>query len=149
MIMKSLTYVYSGRYFSEGEAQQSFPDIDSKHPLYATVEQAVRIGVLEPSDPFKVEDVLTRQEFAEWSIRALDLEKAAQYGNIYKLNFADANTIQSNYAGYIALAHEMGLLVAQENKINATGNVTYADLAVSIIRLAHKVTEKDDNHYYW
>lgn len=149
MIMKSLTYVYSGRYFGEGEAQQSFPDIDSKHPLYATVEQAVRIGVLEPSDHFKVEDVLTRQEFAEWSIRALDLEKAAQYSNIYKLNFADANTIQPSYAGYIALSNEMGLLVAQDNKINATGSVTYADLAVSIIRLAHKITEKDDNHYYW
>lgn len=149
MIMKSLTYVYSGRYFGEGEAQQSFPDIDLKHPLYATVEQAVRIGILEPSDHFKVEDVLTRQEFAEWSIRALDLEKAAQYSNIYKLNFADANTIQPSYTGYIALANEMGLLVAQDNKINATGNVTYADLAVSIIRLAHKITEKDDNHYYW
>ena len=149
MIMKSLTYVYAGRYFGEGEAQQSFQDIDSKHPLYATVEQAVRIGVLEPSDHFKVEDVLTRQEFAEWAIRALDLEKAAQYGNIYKLNFADANTIQPTYAGYIALAHEMGLLIAQENKIDATGSITYADLAVSIIHLAHKVTEKDDNRYYW
>ena len=149
IMMKSLTYVYSGRYMGEGEAEQSFPNIDSKHPLYATVEQAVRVGVLEPSDNFKIEDALTRQEFAEWSIRALNLEKAAQYNDLYKLNFADANTIQPNYMGYVALANGMGLLDAQDNKINAAGNITYAELAVSTIRLAHKVTEKDDNNYYW
>lgn len=149
IIIKSLTYVYSGRYMGEGEPQQSFPNIDSKHPLYSIVEEAVRMGVLEPSDNFKVEDPLTRQEFAEWSIRALDLEKAAQNGDIYKLNFADASSIQPTYAGYVALANGMGLLDAQDNKINATGNVTYAQLAVSTIRLAHKVYEKKENRYYW
>lgn len=149
IIMKSLTYVYSSRYMGEGEAQQSFPNIDSKHPLYATVEQAVRMGFLEPSDNFKVEDALTRQEFAEWSIRALDLEKAAQYSDLYKLNFTDANTIQPNYMGYVALANGMGLLDAQDNKINAAGNITYAELAVSTIRLAHKVSEKSNDRYYW
>ncbi|MFJ7738547.1 PepSY1/2 domain-containing protein [Lysinibacillus sp. NPDC097287] len=149
IIMKSLTYVYFGRDMGEGEANQSFPNIDPKHPLYATVEEAVRMGVLEPSDSFKVEDPLTRQEFAEWSIRALDLEKAVQNSDIYKLNFSDASSIQPTYLGYVALANGMGLLDAQDNKINATGNVTYAELAVSTIRLAHKVYEKKENRYYW
>ncbi|KOS67164.1 hypothetical protein AEA09_15050 [Lysinibacillus contaminans] len=149
IIMKSLTYVYSGRYMGEGEELQSFPNIDSKHPLYATVEQAVQMGVLEPSDNFKIEDALTRQEFAEWSIRALDLEKAAQLSDLYKLNFTDASAIQPTYAGYVALANGMGLLDAQDNKINATGNITYAELAVSTIRLAHKISEKSNDRYYW
>ncbi|MFJ7952880.1 YcdB/YcdC domain-containing protein [Lysinibacillus sp. NPDC096418] len=149
IMMKSLTYVYSGRYMGDAEAQQSFSNIDSKHPLYAIVEQAVRMGVIEPSDNFNDEGLLTRQEFAEWSIRALNLEKAVQNSDIYKLNFADASSIQPTYAGYVALANGLGLLDAKDNKINATGNVTYADLAVSAIRLAHKVNENSGNRYYW
>ena len=62
IIMKSMTYSYYGRYTREDDAKQSFPDIDSKHPLYAIVEQAVGMGVLETTDNFKVEDALTRQE---------------------------------------------------------------------------------------
>ena len=149
IMMNSLTYVYFGRHMSEGEAQQSFANIDSKHPLYSTVEAAVRMGVLEPSDNFKVEDSLTRQEFAEWSIRVLDLEKAVKNSDIYKLNFSDASSVQPNYAGYVALANGIGLLDTQDNKINATGNVTYAELAVSTIRLAHLVYEKNESRYYW
>ena len=148
IIMKSMTYGYYGRYMTDDDAKQSFPNIDSKHPLYQEVEQAVSMGVLEPTDNFKVEDGLTRQELAEWYIRALDLETAAKRSDIYKVNFTDASTIQPNYVGYVALANSLGLLDAQDNKFNATSNVTYAELAVSTIRLAHKIYEKNDNRYY-
>ena len=86
---------------------------------------------------------------AEWYIRALNLETAAQYSDVYKLNFADVSTIQPAYAGHVALANAMGLLETQDNKFNATGKVTYAELAVSTIRLAHKIYEKGDDRYYW
>lgn len=149
IIMKSMTYNYYNRYISEEETKQSFPNIDSKHPLYSIVEQAVGMGILEPTDNFKVEDALTRQELAEWFIRALQLEEAAQYNDIYKLDFKDASTIQPPYAGYVALANAMGLLETQDNKFDANRNVTYAELAVSTIRLAHKIYEKGNNLYYW
>ncbi|MFJ7952881.1 YcdB/YcdC domain-containing protein [Lysinibacillus sp. NPDC096418] len=148
IIMKSMTYGYYSRYTVEDDGKQTFSAIDSKHPLYSTVEQAVGMGVLESTDNFKVEDPLTRQELAEWYIRALDLESAAQYSGIYKLDFADVSTIQPAYAGSVALANAMGLLEAQDNKFNATGKVTYAELAVSTIRLGHKIYEKDGNRYY-
>lgn len=148
IIMKSMSYGYYDYYISEEDAKQSFPNIDSKHPLYSTVEQAVRMGILEPADKFTVEDPLTRQELAEWYIRALDLKTAAKNNDIFKVNFEDASTIQPNYLGYIALANSLGLLEAQDNKFNATKNVTYAELAVSTIRLAHKIYEKNNNRYY-
>lgn len=148
IIMKSMSYGYYDRFVSEDDAKQSFPNIDPKHPLYQVVEQAVSMGVLEATDNFKVEDPLTRQELAEWYICALDLERAAKHSDIYKVNFADANTIQPNYVGYVVLANTLGLLEAQDNKFNATSNVTYAELAVSTIRLAHKIYEKNDNRYY-
>lgn len=145
IIMKSMTYGYYGSYTTDDDAKQSFLNIDSKHPLYQVVEQAVSMGVLEPTDNFKVEDPLTRQELAEWYIRALNLETAAKRSDIYKVNFTDASTIQPNYVGYVALANSLGLLEAQDNKFNATSNVTYAELAVSTIRLAHKIYEENNN----
>ena len=143
IMMKSMSYGYYDYYMSEEDSKQSFSNIDSKHPLYATIEQAVSRGILEPADKFAVEDPLTRQELAEWYIRALELKTAAKNSDIFKVNFEDASTIQPNYLGYVALANSLGLLEAQDNKFNATKTVTYAELAVSTIRLAHKIYEKN------
>lgn len=147
IIMKSMTYSYYDYYLRNEEEKQSFSNIDSKHPLYATVEQAVRMGIIKQADTFTVEDPLTRQELAQWYVRALDLETAAKNNDIFKVNFADASTIQPNYLGYVALANSLGLLEAKDNKFNAEKNVTYAELAVSTIQLAHKIYEKNANRY--
>lgn len=150
IMLKSLTYGYFGSYGNEEEAYQSFANIDPKHPLYAVVEQAVRMGVLQPADEFAVDAKLTRQELAEWTIRVLRLESAAKHSDIYKLNFADASSIDPAYAGYVALVSAMGLIDAQQNNFNATADVSYADLAVSTIRLARAIHENTTsrNYYY-
>ncbi|TKI44797.1 YcdB/YcdC domain-containing protein [Lysinibacillus tabacifolii] len=143
IMLKSLTYGYFGPYGNEDEAPQSFSNIDAKHPLYGVVEQAVRMGVLQPANEFAVDAKLTRQELAEWYIRVLRLESAAKHSDIYKLNFADASTIDPAYTGYVALASAMGLIDAQQNNFNATAEVSYADLAVSTLRLARAIHENN------
>jgi len=150
IMLKSLTYGYFGSYGNEEETYQSFTNIDPKHPLFAVVEQAVRMGVLQQADEFAVDAKLTRQELAEWYIRVLRLESAAKHSDIYKLNFADAGSIDPAYAGYVALASAMGLIDAQQNNFNATADVSYADLAVSTIRLARAIHENTTsrNYYY-
>ncbi|WP_409367069.1 S-layer homology domain-containing protein [Lysinibacillus sp. 38-6] len=150
IMLKSLTYGYYDSYGNEEEAYQSFNNIDPKHPLYGLVEQAVRMGVLQPADEFAVDAKLTRQELAEWYIRVLRLENAAKHSDIYKLNFADAGSIDPAYAGYVALVSAMGLIDAQQNNFNATAVVSYADLAVSTIRLARAIHENNTsrNYYY-
>ncbi|MFJ7732761.1 YcdB/YcdC domain-containing protein [Lysinibacillus sp. NPDC097231] len=147
VLVKSLTYYY-GYYGDEGD-KQSFNNIDKKHPLYGVAEQAVRMGILKPATQLDVDATLTRQELAEWYIRALGLEKAAKHGDIYKLNFADANSIDPGYAGYVALANALGLFDTQNNKFNATEKVTYADLAVSAIRLARAASEDRGSRNYY
>ena len=149
ILLKSLTYGYFGSYGEEEEAYQSFTNIDPKHPLYGVVEQAVRMGVLQPADEFAVDAKLTRQELAEWYIRVLRLESAAKHSDIYKLNFADAGSIDPAYAGYVALVSAMGLMDAQQNNFNATADVSYADLAVSTIRLARAIHENNTSRNYY
>jgi hypothetical protein len=147
ILLHSLTYGYYGN--GDGE-KQSFNNIDKKHPLYGVVEQAVKMGIIQPANQFALDATLTRQEFAEWSIKLLQLDNVAKYKDIYKLNFADATSIDPAYTGYIALAHGMGLIDAQQNNFNATKSVSYADLAISTVRLAKAIQENkvDHNFYY-
>lgn len=147
ILLHSLTYGYYGN--GDGE-KQSFNNIDKKHPLYGVVEQAVKMGIIQPANQFALDATLTRQEFAEWSIKLLQLDNVAKYKDIYKLNFADATSIDPAYTGYIALAHGMGLIDAQQNNFNATKSVSYADLAISTVRLAKAIQENkvDRNFYY-
>jgi len=80
----------------------------------------------------------------------LQLDNVAKYKDIYKLNFADAASIDPAYTGYIAIASGMGLIDAQQNNFNATKSVSYADLAVSTVRLAKAVQEnKGDRNFYY
>lgn len=148
IMLKSLTYGYFGGY-GEGEEKQSFTNIDKNHPLYGVVEEAVRRGILKPAERFDVDATLTRQELAEWYIRVLGLEKAAKHSDIYKLNFADAGSIDPAYSGYVALTSAMGLIDAQQNSFNATEKVTYADLAVYTMRLAKAIGEGNNSRFFY
>ncbi|MFB7158750.1 YcdB/YcdC domain-containing protein [Lysinibacillus sp. NPDC056232] len=151
ILVKSLSYGhYDFSPYGRGDEKQSFNNIDKKHPLYGVVEQAVRMGIIQPGNQFALDTELTRQELAEWLVRVLNLENAAKHSDIFKLNYADASSIKPEYAGYIALASAMGLMDGQQNKFNATGKVTYADLAISTVRLAKAVYEENNGrHYYY
>ncbi|KMY29933.1 hypothetical protein ACZ11_17515 [Lysinibacillus xylanilyticus] len=150
ILVKSLTYGYDYGPYGRDDDTQSFNNIDKNHPLYGTVEQAVRMGILQPANQFAVDTTLTRQELAEWLVRVLNLESAAKHSDIYKLNFADASSIDKAYAGYIALASAMGLIDAQQNKkFNPTEKVTYADLAISTVRLAKAINEENSGRRYY
>lgn len=150
ILVKSLSYGYDFGPYGRDKDKQSFDNIDKKHPLYGIVEQAVIMGILKPADQFAVDTALNRQELAEWLVRVLKLESAAKHSDIYKLNFTDANSIDPAYSGYVALASAMGLIDGQQNKFNATEKVTYAELAISTIRLAKAAFEQNSSgrHYY-
>ena len=144
VIMNSLTYIYYGGYHSQQENKnQTFENIDPKHPLYQSIERAVEMGIIKPDSPsFPVDSPIKRDELASWYIRVLGLEQAAKDSSIFKLGFADSNKVQTEYIGHVALANSLGLLKTEQNQFNPDREATYAELAVSIIRLAREMTEK-------
>ncbi|MFC5603326.1 YcdB/YcdC domain-containing protein [Sporosarcina koreensis] len=143
VLMNSLTYFYyGGYYFGQEEMNQTFDNIDPKHPLYQEIERAVEAGILKTnSKSFDVDAPVTREELSVWMIRVLGLEQAAKNSSIFKLGFADAGKVKSANAGYVALANSMGLVKAEQNRFNPSREVSYAELAVSTIRLAHAIAE--------
>ena len=144
IIMNSLTYIYADRYYYEIEnTNQTFDNIDSKHPLYQSIERAVEMGIIKPdSQSFDIDAPVKREELAAWYIRVLGHEQAAKLSSIYKLDIVDANKVQTEYTGYVALANSMGLLKTEQNHFNPDREATYAELAVSIIRLAHEISAR-------
>ncbi|MGG3927134.1 YcdB/YcdC domain-containing protein [Metabacillus fastidiosus] len=149
VIIKSLTPYYD-YYSGEENATQTFENISPDHPLYLVVERAVMLGILEGENAtFDPNERLTREELAVWYIRILGLEQAAKKENIYKLDFADANDVQAKNKGFVALAHSLGLLPASNDRFNPKQEVTYAQLAVSDVLLAHEVYNKGRSINYY
>ncbi|QFG00359.1 hypothetical protein PB01_16945 [Psychrobacillus glaciei] len=151
VMMNSLTYFYSNSYYNETENKsQTFKNIDPKHPLYQVIERAVDVGIIKPdNENFDLDSPIKKEELAVWYIRVLGLDQAARNSNIYKLDFADANKVKPEYAGYVALANSMGLLKTDQNNFYPDRETTYAELAVSIILLAHEISEKGNNLRYY
>ncbi len=143
VIMKSISHIYDGFYYGQRNKTQSFENIKPDHPLYQVVERAVSQGILvKGGNTFNLDERLTREELAVWYIRTLGLEEAAKGKGIYQLNFEDAKDVKPENIGYVALAHSLGLLTTYNNKFNPKQEVSYADLSVSTVRLAHEVYKK-------
>lgn len=150
VMMKSLTYMYEGYYYPEQENQkQSFDNIDATHPLYQSIERAVEMGIIKPDTKnFAIDETVSKEQLAVWYIRALGLEQAAKNSAIYQLPFTDTDKVQKESLGYVALANSLELLEAENGLFQPKKEVTYAELAVSTIRLAHKISEKGRSLYY-
>ncbi|TSI04502.1 YcdB/YcdC domain-containing protein [Lysinibacillus sp. BW-2-10] len=147
VLVKSLSYFYDGMYPEQEEKPQSFENIGPDNKYYNVVERAVTMGILDASTgTFDTEAKITREELAVWYIKALGLEQAAKHKDIYKVNVKDADEVTQT--GYVALATALEILPTEDGKFSPKKEVTYADVAVSTIRLAHKAHESGVEIYY-
>ena len=149
VLLRSLTYMYySPRYNDYDMASETFTDINQESELYPFVAQGLKMGMLDASaGTFNASATLSNQELAKWIIGTLKLNPAAQFNDIYNLNYSDAGQVDKELRGYVALAYAMGLLEANNNQVNPKKEVTYAQLAQVTIRLAHKMNEYQINNY--
>lgn len=150
VIIKSLTYFYEGFMENQGEVTQSFTNIAPDHPLYSVVERAVAMGIIKADGAeFDTDAKVTKEELAVWYMRTLGLEPAAKHSDIYQLAFDDAADINPKYVGYVAIVNALGILPVDKNRFNPNSEITYADLAVSTIRLAYELAEKGTSYNYY
>ena len=139
---------YSSSTYAYETTNQSFTDITSEHALYPFATRALRMGMLDASTKtFNATAPLTNQELAKWVTGTLKLNKAAQHSDIYDLKYSDAEQVDKEFRGYVALAYAMGLLEAENNQLKPKSEVTYAQLAQVTIRLAHKMNEYQIDNY--
>ncbi|MFC7687560.1 YcdB/YcdC domain-containing protein [Ureibacillus sp. GCM10028918] len=149
VLLKSISYVYERDYPQQEETHQTFEDIRPDNQYYHVVEQAVRMEIVDTEQSqFMSSENITREELAVWYIRALGLEQAAKHMEVYQLNeLKDANDV--TYKGYVALANAIGILPSQDGLFNPKKSVTYSELAISTIQLAHKIHENGNAYRYY
>lgn len=148
VLLKSVTYTYYHGFDSSETTTQSFTNVTPEDELYPFVTNGLRLGMLDASKrTFDKTAPLTSQELAKWLIGTLNLNNAAKYSDIYQLNYSDAGQVDKELLGYVALAYKMGLLEAENNEIKPKNEVTYAQLAQVIVRLAQKMNEYQIRNY--
>ncbi len=141
VIMKSLMRFYPYDHYGY-EQNNRLENIDKSHKLYEIVNRALELGILDSNmKTFDYEAKLTREELAVWYVRALGLEKAAKHPEIYQLSFRDANLVSIENRGYVALANALGILQGSNNQFKPREEVTMAQLAVSVHRMARHAGE--------
>jgi len=147
ILIKSISYFYEGDTPQQEESHQSFEDIGPDNPYYSLVESAVSMGILDTnSSEFIANKDISREELAVWYVRALGLEQAAKHSELYNLSaIKDAKDV--SYKGYVALANALEVLPAEKGLFKPKKSVTYAELAISTIQLAHKIYENDTYRY--
>lgn len=123
-----------------------------------TAEGNNRDRVLSDKDVLKIakerrwlqEDVdlgsqLSREDLSKIMIRLINMEPPAQVKGIYAVPFTDANMIQPESMGYIALAWGLGILKIDENTLHLDQTVTRAEAAYALVH-AYTV-ERSVNSY--
>ena len=88
---------------------------------------------------------LSREGLSKIMIRLIDMEPSAKVKGIYAVPFTDANTIQSDSLGYIALAWGLGILKIDDNTLHLDQTVTRAEAAYALVH-AYAV-ERSVNNY--
>ncbi|MGM8216072.1 PepSY1/2 domain-containing protein [Bacillaceae bacterium W0354] len=145
ILSKSLTRIYQGPVMDDTE-ESPFSNIDRDHELYEVIKRSVQLGIIDDSqDTFNIDEVITREQLAYWYVRALGLNAVAKQDDIFKYDgFRDANEMGEKYRSYVVLANSFGVLTKNHaDKFLPKNEVTYAQLAVSCLRLAKLITSED------
>lgn len=122
-------------------AAQSFTDVPSSHPWYASIETAVSHGVVDAGGTFRPSDPITRAEMSAMLVRALGYGSVAKSAENDALPFTDVTSDR----GYIAVAYEIGMtngMTAETFAPNASA--TRAQAAAMLVRIYEKCHHTTD-----
>lgn len=75
---------------------------------------------------------LMRKDAAKFIMRALGYEKIANIGDIFKTDFIDNDSIDSDYIGYAAIAKALGIINGSDGYFNGDEYITKAESAALI-----------------
>lgn len=147
-IIKSISYFYEDYAYSSGEnSEDTIKIVPKDNPYYSTVESAYRMGMIKEGDQLAIDKNVTKEQLAVWFVRALGLEQAAKYPTIYKLDVNDVHEISPANIGYVTLVNALKLQPLTDNKFQPKKEISYAELAVSIINVAYAIAEKQNTGY--
>lgn len=99
-------------------------------------ERFIHEGILKEEEK-NMEAKVTREEAIKYIIRAFGQEPLDNIGDIYKLEFDDADKISTNLRGHIAIAKGLGL-ISGEGNFRPKDNLTREEAVVLIYNILNR-----------
>ena len=125
---------YRGYWGQESEALK-FTNLNQSDKNYKELQIAVRYGLLENKEvEFDGEAVITREEMAVLLVRLMQMENLAKIKDIYILPFKDANKVNTDKIGYVALCKGLNLVGGSDGFFRPQDEATMAELAVAVYK---------------
>ncbi|MGE5703108.1 MAG: S-layer homology domain-containing protein [Clostridia bacterium] len=122
----------------------SFADVSQSSKYFASVENAVDLGLLDKSSQrLNPDETINRAELAELLVRALGYSKLAEHPNLFTTTLTDVPDGKAR--GSIAIVSELGIMPGQDNRFQPAKEVSRADAAIAFYRFLEKRTELQEN----
>lgn len=118
-------------------AQTQFKDVPANAPYAAAVDLLVKLGVVTgvAPDRFAPDDLLTREQFAAFVVRAMGRERLARAFANQPTTFRDDAQISSWARGYVVLASSMKVIQGfPDGTFRPREEVTYAQALTMLVR---------------
>lgn len=128
--------------------QASFADVASTSVYFGYVERAVDAKLVDPAEgSFNPEAAMTRDELAQYIVKALGYGKLAEFDSLFTLQAADKAAIK--HKGQAAIAVGLGILsLDKQGKFEPTGQVSRAEAAAAFYRFLQKRAELQDSRQF-
>lgn len=122
MLLSKVVNTYYGPVIT---AESSDEDIDQMYSLL------IREGIVKEGEKAPNSSV-TREDSVKFVIRALKYDKVADIKGIFNITFKDANEIDSNLLGYVAIANGLGIVNGSNGYFYPKKELTRAEAIVII-----------------
>ncbi|MGR6835583.1 PepSY domain-containing protein [Syntrophomonas erecta] len=124
-------------YARADDVQLHIPDIDENDPDLLTFKLAVKRGIIPDGDLVKAEQGISREEWAEWVVKALGYEEIASNKISVAVPFRDASKITPSKSNFVGLAYGLNVVGAdKEGYFHPDKGVKWSDLAASTGQIA-------------
>ncbi|KAB3540965.1 hypothetical protein F8154_00135 [Alkaliphilus pronyensis] len=134
-------------YMVEDAEDLKITNIDKEDDYYQYLQGAVMYDLLENEEKdLKLDETVTREEFAEMLMKMVGMENVAKAKDIFVVPVEDADEIQPDKKGFVAIVYGLDIVEAQENNYNPNAPVTLIDVAIGIYRTYKNFNVH--NYYY-
>ncbi|KXG43975.1 YcdB/YcdC domain-containing protein [Tepidibacillus decaturensis] len=140
-----------GNYYPyiDTRGQQSFKDVGKESAYYAFVEDAVRRNLItiDKNKEFKPDEAITREELAQFVVKALGYDKLAQTKGLFAIKFKDQD--QLKYPGHVAIVSALQIMNGDGTNFKPNEKVTRAVAAKAFYRFLEVRNNYRENPQYY
>ncbi|HYF81812.1 MAG TPA: YcdB/YcdC domain-containing protein [Clostridia bacterium] len=129
-------------YSTRDQLELQFKNVDKKSENYPYLMEAVRYRIIENKPvELKLDAKVTREQMAEWIVKLLKYEKLAKAKGIFVLDYKDADEINGDLKGHVAIAKGLGIIDGTSEMFGPKENLKMQEAALIIYRALDSMRE--------